>query len=373
MAHMINDNEIAYRIEQPWHGLGVQVGDSFDMMNRPERVAAWLQAAKMDWTVQRRRIAMRDSNGVEMLTEPLSNYKAIVRKDTDRVFQIATDRYQIVQNAQIVEFFMEFCEAGHARLETIGAINGGDKVWALAKLEGDQGQFTVGKEDKAMGYMLLATSHDGSLQTVGKTTMVYVVCMNTLGAALGLTAGANGFSRMGKKESNEFRMRHVSVWDQKAKKRAQETMGIAIAQAQTVTDVANVLSMVKGLGQQGREEYVRRLLGVQNPQSAPTDSQALGNLMGALSNGDTPKVQAPEMELARLGNSLLDAMTSSPGAHLEERNDTLWGAVNGVTYFVDHERGRNQDSRLNGAWFGDGDRLKRSAVTVALEMAGVLA
>lgn len=44
---------------------------------------------------------------------------------------------------------------------------------------------------------------------------------------------------------------------------------------------------------------------------------------------------------------------------------------NGVTYFADHMRGRTQDTRLVSAWFGDSDLLKRTAVNVALEMAGL--
>jgi hypothetical protein len=40
-------------------------------------------------------------------------------------------------------------------------------------------------------------------------------------------------------------------------------------------------------------------------------------------------------------------------------------------YFVDHKRGRTDDSRLTAAWFGDGERLKNDGLALAMQMAGV--
>ena len=76
-------------------------------------------------------------------------------------------------------------------------------------------------------------------------------------------------------------------------------------------------------------------------------------------------------KMSRLGKAILDAMIYSPGSDLITAHNTLWGAVNGVTYHIDHERGRTQDTRLMAAWYGDGDRLKRDAVKVACEIAGI--
>jgi hypothetical protein len=94
MAHMIENNMMAYTGAVPWHGLGVKV-------NEGASGAEMLQAAGMEWKVQRRAIAMRPSNGDKsvMLTSQLDEFRAIVRSDNDKVFQIASDRYQPVQNA----------------------------------------------------------------------------------------------------------------------------------------------------------------------------------------------------------------------------------------------------------------------------------
>jgi hypothetical protein len=52
------------------------------------------------------------------------------------------------------------------------------------------------------------------------------------------------------------------------------------------------------------------------------------------------------------------AIGEQTGGH----DGSLYGVLNGVTYYTDHQRGRSADTRLNSAWFGDGDRLKRTAL-----------
>ena len=119
MAHMIENNMMAYKGQEPWHGLGFKVNDN-------ATGAEMLVTAGLDWKVQRRAIAMRPGNGDKstMLTSQLDEYRAIVRSDNDTVFQVASNRYQPVQNSEIIDFFHEYCEAGHARMETVGGLRG---------------------------------------------------------------------------------------------------------------------------------------------------------------------------------------------------------------------------------------------------------
>jgi hypothetical protein len=44
---------------------------------------------------------------------------------------------------------------------------------------------------------------------------------------------------------------------------------------------------------------------------------------------------------------------------------TLWGLLNATTEYIDHEKGRLQDNRLNAAWFGPGARFKDHAYQLA--------
>lgn len=53
------------------------------------------------------------------------------------------------------------------------------------------------------------------------------------------------------------------------------------------------------------------------------------------------------------------------GSYLSE-GPTKWQFINSVTQWIDHERGRDPGSRLNSAWFGPGEALKRKAYEIAL-------
>jgi phage/plasmid-like protein (TIGR03299 family) len=328
MAHMIEENQIAYVGETPWHGLGVQVeaGTTGSQM---------LSAAGLDWKVEKRTLAVK--SGRSFQTEPIKGFKAIVRSDTGRVFTLATPKYESVQNKEIVDFFREYCEAGHATMETVGGLKGGAVVWALAKLNG--GERNIGGIDPVKGYMLLATSHDSSLCTLGRATQVRVVCNNTLSAALASKAG-----------KQSFRMLHNTKWTKERRAEAQKVMGLAIEQV----DATNTLS----------EELARVTI----------DERGWLEFMGKLLGGEQNVIDPKKAELTRTARMIQDATLDSPGAALTTAAGTLWGAVNGVSYYADHQRGfstTTNDSRMTAAWFGQGASLKAKAVEVAREMAGL--
>lgn len=363
MAHKITNNMMAYVGEKPWHGLGHDVTlAGIEKLETADQVKQWLKIAGLDWRVQTRSIAMRDAMGQGLLVDPLKGFKAIVRVDTNQVFQVATNRYHPLQNQDIVEFFQEYCAAGNATLETLIGLEGGSKIVALAKLKG--GDATIGESDELRGYMMLATSHDGSMRTIGAPTQVRVVCWNTLQMALS--------------ESNEkdttFRLKHTSKWSERTAARAKETMGMAIEQVQQMNEAAAELAKVS-IDANGRLEYVYRLTQGESAleqilnDTQPADGSILDSIVATHERSNVPT----EDKLNRAGKAILEAIVNSPGSDLPTARDTFWGAVNGATWYADHEYGRSQDTRLSASWFGPAAQLKRKAVEVARDMAGITA
>lgn len=352
MAHQIENNMIAYKNDTPWHGLGFRV-------EATATGAEMLKTAGMDWKVQRRSLAMRgdltnaSTDRTAMLTEELKDFKAIVRSDNNSVFCIPTAKYQVVQNEEIVDTFREYCEAGHASMETVGAIRNGAVVWALAKLNGGS-EMTLRGGDLLKGYILMSTSHDGSLSTTAKATQVRVVCHNTLTAAL--------------RGKADFRMKHTAKFTDARKQEVRESMGIAMEQIKRINVVSEKLSNV-AIDQQGRVEFIYRLMGGESILDQAIANTGASNLDKAVQATGVKKIS--EHQLNFVGKQVLEAMLTSPGASLESAKDTFWGAVNGVTYYADHQRGRTQDTRLASSWFGNSDQLKTQAVNLALDMAGV--
>lgn len=326
MAHQIENNQFSYVGEAAWHGLGVEMpaGSTGQEM---------LIAAGLDWRVQRRALAMRNNKGQGMVTDPLSTFRAIVRSDNDKVFQVASDRYQPVQNQDVIEFFREFCEAGHATMETVGALRDGAVIWALAKLNGGSSA-TLPGGDVLKGHMLLTTSHDGSLKTIGKPTQTRVVCGNTLSLALG-------------EKTSTYSLKHSSKFTDYQKDEARRVMGMAIQSIASLNELSMELARVT-IDHQGWMDFMSKLLG----EDAVLD----------------PKTA----ELTRVAAEIQDSTMTSPGSGLLSARGTFWGVVNGVTHYVDHKaRARSDSNRLFSAWFGDGERMKNTAVRIAAEMAGV--
>jgi hypothetical protein len=73
-------------------------------------------------------------------------------------------------------------------------------------------------------------------------------------------------------------------------------------------------------------------------------------------------------QFARTAVAVREAIETSPGAELKSARGTWWGALNGLTYTVDHKRSSNGNA-LHSAWFGTGAALKREGLEKALEYA----
>src|SRR6185312_4289740 len=109
-------------------------------------------------------------------------------------------------------------------------------------------------------------------------------------------------------------------------------------------------------GTEAREEavihYFRALVGQEQPEDDTEDAAA-------------EKAE----EDSRVVRKFRENLVSAPGQHTDAAEGTWWGAVNAVTYTVDHEMGRTPDNRLHSAWMGRGAVLKRKALEMAVEYA----
>lgn len=351
MSDQIYDNMIAWKDTAPWHNKGFKVD--------PESTGQeMLKVAKLDFPVVLRALAMDNGSGIWIPTG-LEKCAAVVRGDTGQVFQLASMGYKPVQNEEIVNFFQEYCQAGKATMDVVGGIGGGRIVWALAKL-GKGANVNLGGVDKMKGYIVLATSHDGTLRTIGKATSIRVVCNNTLMAAIGEKAKA------------EFRMKHSRKWTPEVAAEAKKILGLALEQVQQLHEVAEKLSKVS-IDDQGRLEFVHRLL-----NKGESVLEQIVNDAAPKSGADVLKAAMEQDEekgdkLTRVGKAILEAMMHSPGADFVTAHNTMWGALNGFTYWADHSRGRTQDKRLERSLFDTDGQMKARAIDVAMQMSGVSA
>lgn len=183
MAHLIET--MAYAGDTPWHRLGHRLPPK-------QPLEVWAQQAGMDWSIQEtpvRFMTQPEGDALQAL-ESFAEQKVLYRSDTRAALSVVSSRYQVVQPRAVLEFYRDLTEIGGYEMETAGVLKGGRKVWALART----GKQAVLKgSDTVNGYLLLATSCDGTLATSVTPTTVRVVCNNTLAIALDSTSNVTQF------------------------------------------------------------------------------------------------------------------------------------------------------------------------------------
>ena len=161
-----NVETMFYVREKPWHGLGTEVKEA------PTSADALIYAG-LDWTVDQKNVYAEDGTLI-------SGYKVNLRSTDNAVLGIVSDRYRVVQNEDAFQFTDDLLGAG-VTYETAGALQGGRKVWMLARMP----QRYIIAGDEIAPYLVVMSSHDGSSGVKVAMTPIRVVCQNTLNLALG--------------------------------------------------------------------------------------------------------------------------------------------------------------------------------------------
>ena len=176
MAHLLEQYgemaSFASLREPAWHGLGTILQDE---VTTGEMLAA---AHLADWNVRCEEIDLpgrshRDFFAVTR-TNPFDG-------EAD-VLGVVGERYKVVQNEDLFSFADNLLDGG--RWETAGSIKNGTIVFGSLALDREIVLDPNGATDKVNTYMLVHTSHDGSLAVQASITPVRVVCQNTLNMAL---------------------------------------------------------------------------------------------------------------------------------------------------------------------------------------------
>ena len=215
MAHQLEQNgsetSFASFREPAWHGLGT-------VFNEEVSTGEMLKLAHLDnWNVRLEDVAIPESFSSD------KNYFFVTRtnpfnREQNDVLGVVGERYVPLQNEDLFDFGDLMLDNG-GRWETAGSIKGGRVVFGSLALERETILDPNGVADKVNTYLLINTSHDGSIAIQASITPVRVVCANTLNLALGK-------GRKGVKQS--FKIRHTQTASGKVQQ-AREALGLANA------------------------------------------------------------------------------------------------------------------------------------------------
>ena len=316
--------------QTPWHGYGTRVPHDGTLDQ-------WRIAAGLNWNVDERKvyytkllpeIVGAQDFDLRKIPQVIDNRKALVRSDNQECLSIVGHKYHVVQPEEVLEFYRELIEMNGFTMDTAGSLMDGRRIWALARI----GESTrIFGQDKIEGYVLLATSYDGTMATTCQFTSVRVVCNNTLEWATESGQGA-------------FKIAHNKRFD------PEEAKGML------------------GLSKEAWENYEEK---VNTLATTSVDLEtALAFFTTVLGKDAIVVNDDGKPEYSPTFHKMFAAYENSPGSHLRSAHHTAWGLVNAVTFYQDHmAKTSKSGSRLNSAWFGSGKNRKAKALDEALKLA----
>jgi phage/plasmid-like protein (TIGR03299 family) len=311
MAHELEsvNGETAFASfrEPAWHGLGT-------VFTEEVSTAQMLKKAKLDkWNVRLEDVEIPSGMDSD------KSYSFVVRdnpfiKGNKDVLGVVGERYVPLQNEELFDFADNILHAG-GRWETAGSIKNGRVVFGSLALERETVLDPSGVSDKVNTYLLVNTSHDGSIAIQASITPVRVVCANTLNLALGK-------GNRGVKQS--FKIRHTQTANGKVQA-AREALGLANKYLDEFDRMANEM--------------------IQNEVSKTKFDEIVLALY--------PKPEKDSKGAVKKWENKIDIIN---GIYVGSTNDTItgtaWGVANALTERLDwyrSARGGNNESILASA------------------------
>ena len=311
MAHEVET--MAYAGEVPWHGLGVAVSNELT----PRQM---MDKASLNWSVEKVPMYYNGNNEVE-------GRKALVRSSDNKMLDIVGSDWNPVQNVEAFDFFSEYVLAGDMEMNTAGSLFDGKKIWALARIKES---FDVLPGDQVDSYLLFSNPHSYGSAIDIRFTPIRVVCNNTLSMSLSSEA------------KNSVKINHRAEFNPEMVK---EQLGIASNKFSQYKEVAKFLATKKFSVDSMLEFY--------------------SSVFPHASRGDVKQLE----DLSRPAKSCYEVLETQPGAQYAP--GTFWSLVNSVTYHIDHSHGRDNNRRLDSAWFGSMAKRKNEAMQKAIDLANV--
>ena len=402
MAHCVSS--MAYVGETPWHGLGSSLPSG-------QPIEVWADKAGMNWQIKEAPVcfiaadepkerAFNDVGNVDVadsgiidLSRSLVDFldhKVLYRSDSQLPLSVVSSRYKVVQPMEVLEFYRDLTEQFGFELETAGVLKQGRKFWALART----GQSCVlGRQDEVNGYVLLATSCDGSLATTVAPTTVRVVCQNTLSIAVNNSVHSIRVPHNTHFNASEVKSRlHLTTgnWDsfrlmmdelskrKVSDKEAEQFFVEVLSPTSSLEDALVIDAMAESSASTSivtppslvMKDNTDNVVNYSGISLLDRIVRNMGNMPVVVKQASVNSIDWSKLPNGRAIKQVQRLYQGEGrGADFASAKGTAWGLLNAVTEFVDHKRrAKNQENRLDSAWFGQGAQLKQQALSSALKL-----
>ena len=297
-----------------WHGTGqvVPLKSSLDV---------WKKESGLDWVANKSHITFANSQGE---TDVFPKKKALYRSDNNAPLSVVGSNYNIVQPGEIVDFFSDLLDGHDMEMSSCGSLFEGRRFFATAKLN----DIEIIPGDKITGYLLIATSLDGSLATVAKTTSVRTVCSNTLTMAVG------------EKSANVIKVPHSTSFD------------------------ASKAKLDLGLIEESQYTFIENMRKLASVSISDKDAFAFYKEMFY------SKEVSAEDQHGTIVNRVDDIMSRfKNGAGAEYGRNTLYNVLQGATdYYSNNIKSRTDSAQFWSSFYGAAENTKLSIQSKLLDL-----
>ncbi len=312
-----NVETMFYTGATPWHGLG-------EKLESAPTISEAIEASGLDWEVGTKDLVTKDFQEVPA--------KATYRKSDNAILGVVGPRYVPLQNREAFDWFQPFIDNGECSLHTGGSLSDGQKVWVLAQLNRDPSEIVPG--DEVQKFILLSNSHDGTTSIRVGYTPIRVVCVNTLAAA-----HQKGVSQM-------LRIRHTAS-SKVNLDNVRDIMDNINMQFEATAEQFRFLAS-KNFNQHDVRKYVKVLLGCDKTHDDDLKTRTRNTIRKVMTTIEGPKQDMPGVR------------------------GTWWAAYNGFNEYLNYEKGRSNNNRMESLWFGQAGASNMQALNLATEMASAL-
>jgi len=249
--------------------------------------------------------------------------KILTNSQKGNVFNVVSNRYNVVQPNEILEFYRDLTDKNGLQLKRAGVLNGGAKVFAIAAFD----EAPKNKNgDIVSKNILLSTSCDGTQATKAAVYHERLVCLN------GMTAtDCKQFVKV--THATDFNADKVKM-----------DLNLADNSFKLFDEIMDELIDTK-IDDKISVQVIHALIGKKDDKQ--DESTRTKNIM----------------------KDIFNYYKNSPGSDLSTCDNTAWGLLNGFTYYVDHVQGNNANNRANSAFFGAGNKLKNDAMSILRDVA----
>ena len=332
MAHHIEQNDnfaFTGNRRNIWHGIGQEIPEGMDAQTAFEQVG-------LGWKTELQPVYRKV--GEEFVE--VGAHRMHVRADNQLELGMVSDGYQPFENQDLARFADALAgEDAAVTVSTCGSLYDCKRVFALVKLPE---VIRATADDISEQYVLIGNGHGGFASFSVYPTSVRVVCANTL--------------RWSEKDAGKgISFRHTGNFDEKVKM-ARTVLGIARKENERFQEQVTAL-VNTDLSVGMAREFMERAWELAYGKLKNVEGEALAKMVA--------KRDAQVNEWLALMDNERNSMPGIRGS--------AWAALNAVTEYHDHLRGRfksvqESDARVHSNLFGTSAVAKTRTFRAALQL-----